>query len=85
MRLFERCVYKNDIVDVICDSIDSDQYAYKVGHSSTMALIKCQHTWLKRLDNDAKYVRIFSVDFGKAFVSVPHDILFKKVKRLPTL
>ena len=49
MRLFERCVYKNDIVDVICDSIDSDQYAYKVGHNSTMALIKCQHTWLKRL------------------------------------
>ena len=83
MRLFERCVYKNEIVDVICDSIDSDQYAYKVGHNSTMALIKCQHTWLKRLDKDAKYVRILSFDFSKAFDSVPHDILFKKVKRLP--
>ena len=58
MRLFERCIYKNEIADVIYYSIDSDQYAYKVGHNSTMALIKCQHTWLKGLDNGAKYVRV---------------------------
>ena len=38
MRLFERYVYKTEIVDIIKDSIDSDQYAYKKGHSSTMAL-----------------------------------------------
>ena len=59
MRLFERCIYKNEIADVIYYSIDSDQYAYKVGHNSTMALIKCQHTWLKGLDNGAKYVRVY--------------------------
>ena len=39
-----------------------------------MALIKCQYKWLKRLDNDANYVRIFSFDFRKAFDYVPHDI-----------
>ncbi len=83
MRLFERCIYKNEIADVIYYSIDSDQYAYKVGHNSTMALIKCQHTWLKGLDNGAKYVRVLSFDFSKAFDSVPHDILFEKVKKLP--
>ena len=83
MKLFERCIYKNEIADVIYYSIDSDQYAYKVGHNSTMALIKCQHTWLKGLDNGAKYVRVLSFDFSKAFDSVPHDILFEKVKKLP--
>ncbi len=83
MRLFERCIYKNGIADVIYYSIDSDQYANKVGHNSTMTLIKCQHTWLKELDNGAKYVKVLSFDFSKAFDSVPHDILFGKVKKLP--
>ena len=39
-----------------------------------MALIKCQYKWLKRLDNDANYVGVFSFDFRKAFDYVPHDI-----------
>jgi hypothetical protein len=47
-----------------------------------MALIKCHHTWLKWLDNDANYVRIFSFDFNKAFDNVPPDILCTKLKRL---
>ena len=40
-----------------------------------MAFIKCQHTWLKWLDGNADFVRIFSFDFSKAFDSVSHNIL----------
>ena len=59
MRLLEKCVYKKEIENVILYSIDPDQYAYKAGHySTTMDLIKCQHKWLKVLDNGAKYVRV---------------------------
>ena len=48
-----------------------------------MALIKCQHTWLKWLDRDAKCVRVLFFHFSKASDNVPHDLLFKKVKKLP--
>ena len=83
MRLFERCIYKTEIADIIKDSIDTNQYAYKQEHNSTMALIKCQHMWLKYLDNGARYVRVLSFDLSKAFDNVPHDVLFENVKKLP--
>ena len=41
------------------DYVDLDQFAYREGHNSTMALIKCQHEWLKWLDGNADSVRIF--------------------------
>ena len=43
-----------------------------------MALIKCQHTWLKLLDSNADFVRIFSFDFD----SVSHSILCSKLKQV---
>ena len=47
-----------------------------------MALIKCQHTWLKWLDSNANFVRLFSFDFSKAFDSVPQNILCSKLKQV---
>ena len=47
-----------------------------------MALVKCQHEWLRRLDSDADFIRIFSFDFRKPFDSVPHDIVCRKLRNL---
>ena len=59
MRLFERIVQERKLAHLLSVAVDSDQFAYKTGHNSTMALIKCQHTWLKRLDEGSKFVNIF--------------------------
>ncbi len=81
MRLFEKCVYKSEIAPATRNNIGPDQFAYKKGHNSTMALIKSQHQWLEWMDKNANYVRVLSFDF-QAFDSVPHDLLFEKVKKL---
>ena len=82
MRLFDRLVYRFEISSICNDYIGLDQFAYREGHNSTMALIKCQHTWLKWLDGNDGFVRIFSFDFSKAFHSVSHNILCSKLKQV---
>ena len=74
-------VYRFELSNICNDYIDFDQFAYRGDHNS-MALIKCQHTWLKWLDGNADFVRIFSFDFSKAFDSVSHNILCSKLKQV---
>ena len=79
MGIFERLVCKQEVSPILMSAIGPDQFAYKKGHNTTMALIKCQHFWLERLDRDAAFVRAFSFDFSKSFDSVSHRILFSKL------
>ena len=82
MRLFERLIYSKELLTILKTSIHPDQFAYKSGHNTTMAMIKIQHNWLKSLDGDADFVRVFTFDFSKAFDSVPHHIVCKKLQSL---
>ena len=83
LRVFERLVYRlEELSQYVGNFIGLDQFAYRKGHNTTMALIKCQYAWLKWLDSGFDSVRIFSFDFSKAFDSVPHDILCSKLKTL---
>ena len=80
MRIFERLVYKQQLSSVLKTAIGPDQFAYKEGLNTTMALIKCQHHWMEWLDKVADFVRVFSFDFSKAFDSVLHQVLCTKLK-----
>ena len=82
MRRFERLAHRFELPSIYNDYVYLDQFAYREGHNSTMALIKCQHTWLKWLDGHADFVTIFSFDFSKAFDSVSHNILCSKFKQV---
>ena len=61
MRILEKIVFKQEIYPQVKKVIDDDQFAYKKGTSTTTALIKCHHNWLKWLDDDADYVRVISL------------------------
>ena len=65
MRKFERTVCKQELSSALKSKIKYDQFAYKEGHSTTMALIKCQHHWLSSLDKGTDYVKSLSFDFSK--------------------
>ena len=81
MRLFEKVVLEKEISPELQSLIKRDQFAYKEGTSATDALIMCHHTWLNWLDNNADHVRVISFDFKKAFDSVSHSIVCKKLEK----
>ena len=80
MRIFERLVYKQEISTTQQSSTGLNQLAYKKGYNTTMALLKCQHYQLNRLEKDADIVKVYSFDFSKAFDFVSHQILCNKLK-----
>ncbi|CAB4017597.1 Hypothetical predicted protein [Paramuricea clavata] len=59
MRLFEKIVFREEILEHSKLIIGHDQFAYKKGTNTTSALIKCQHHWLKWLDEDAEFIISF--------------------------
>lgn len=83
-RAFERVVY-----DVYCKKdlemyIGKNQHAYRSGGSCLNALIKMQHDFLCAMDKPkTKAVRLFTMDFSKAFDNVKHHLLVEKIKATP--
>ena len=65
------------------ENLGSTQYAYREGCNCTDALINLQYNWLKALDDrECRYVRLFAIDFAKAFDNVRHSILSEKLRAL---
>ena len=67
------------------DNLSATQFAYREGGNRTGALLTIQHQVCKCLDDSnckIKAVRLFTMDFSKAFDSVKHDLMSDKLKQL---
>ena len=83
-RAFEKAVYLEYGQDIVEANLDKNQFAYRRGGSCTNALLLIQHKICKFLDDpNCKAVRLFAMDFSKAFDSVNHHLLSMKLKSLP--
>ena len=83
-RAFEKAVYRTHAKSVVEDNLSNTQFAYREGGRCTDALIMIQHKVCKYLDDpECKAVRLFAMDFSKAFDSVSYQLLANKLKNLP--
>ena len=62
-----------------------DKFAYRSGGSCTNALLMMQHSLLAALDDSRNKaaVRLFTMEFSKAFNNVRHHLLAEKLKSSP--
>ena len=81
-RALERPLYNTHVRRVMEDHLSNSQFAYREGGNCTSALLAIQHQIFKYLDNNCKAVRLFTMDFSKAFDSVKHNLLSTKLKQL---
>ena len=83
-RALEKAVYRIHAQRPVEEQLLDSQFAYREGGSCTNALLLIQNKICKFLDDPkCKAVRMFAMDFSKAFDSVSHQILAEKLKSLP--
>ena len=81
-KLLETCV-SSTITNHLTDHHLSHphQWAYKKGHSTELLLVKMTEEWRRALDNNL-VVGVVFVDFRKAFDSISHPVLLRKLQEL---
>ena len=83
-RAFEKVVYNTFMKEAVEENLSTTQFAYRESGNCTSALLAIQHFINKHLHNpDCEAVRVFAMDFSKAFDSVRHELLSNKLKLLP--
>ena len=80
-RAFEKIVYYNFSQEAFEKQVTKTQHGYRKSGSCVETLSKVQHFSLKALDDsNGTVVKLFAMDFSKAFVSVNHKLLGNKLK-----
>ena len=80
-RTFEKVVYKLHAQEIVENNPRNSQFAYREGSSCTGALLLIQHKVCKLLDDtNCMAVKMFTMDFDKAFDSVNHQLFANKLK-----
>ena len=83
-RIAEKLIVKQSLWLRPSIPVDStvDQYAFKPTGSTTCALVSFIQDIVHMLENINSYVRCLMVDFSKAFDTVDHVILIRKLQAL---
>lgn len=79
-KIMERCVF-NYLCDILWPKIHHLQHGFMKGRSCTSQLIRVYHNISAILDKGGQ-VDIVFLDFSKAFDSVPHHLLLKKLHHM---
>ena len=66
------------VMDTVTSQLDPKQFGSLKGSSTVDALISMSHCWYSNTDGNGKTVRVFLLDFSKAFDRINHKILIKK-------
>ena len=83
-RALEKAIYRNHAKDIAEQNLNSSQFAYRDRGNCTDASLVIQHTVYNYLDQpNCKALRLFTMDLSKAFDSVKHPLLSRKLKKLP--
>ena len=81
-KLMETCVASTITTHLTeHDLSHNHQWAYKKGHSTELLLVKMTENWRRALDNNL-VVGVVFVDFRKAFDSISHPVLLRKLQEL---
>ena len=74
--------YAEWILDSIYHKLDPRQFGALAGSSSVDALISLLHSLYADTDGNGKNVRVFLLDFSKAFDRINYKILISKMRKL---
>ena len=80
-KIFEKVIF-NELYDIIQTTLHNAQLGFRRhGSVVTQRLLFLNHLYNK-FDGNEEEVLVLYLDFKKAFVSVPHDILLQKMEML---
>ena len=74
--------YADWVLDSIYHKLDPRQFGALAGSSSVDALISLLHSLYADTDGNGKTVRVFLLDFSKAFDRINYKILISKMRKL---
>ena len=80
-RLVEKLIVCKYIMPALPLDTISDQFAFRPTGSTTAALVSLTHTVAQQLESRT-YVRCLLIDYTKAFDTINHSILFRKIQNL---